>query len=185
MINVDKLMKLKNVPRTGWLLRDVPQSVAESVAEHTFEVALNSYVICKELLKLGFNVELSKVLVMALLHDSEEAVIGDVIRYVKERVKDLNSIKAELLNELGLNEEATIIREYTGLESYEGVIVKISDILATANQACRYERIGYDEVNEIIRGCVSDLSKVINLINNPELREALTKITSELLICNK
>jgi 5'-deoxynucleotidase YfbR-like HD superfamily hydrolase len=47
MINIKKIVSLKNLPRIGWLLEGVPQTFAENVAEHTFEVMIISYLISR------------------------------------------------------------------------------------------------------------------------------------------
>ena len=67
--------RLKRVPRTGWLDRGVPAAEAESVADHTFRVALLAW------LAAGTELDRDRVLKLALLHDLAEAVTGDVPPY--------------------------------------------------------------------------------------------------------
>lgn len=67
--------RLKGVPRTGWLDRDVPPEGAESVADHTFRVALLAW------LAAGPDLDRDRVLKLALLHDLAESVTGDLPPY--------------------------------------------------------------------------------------------------------
>jgi putative hydrolase of HD superfamily len=66
---------LKRVPRTGWLDRGVPAVETESVADHTFRVALLAW------LAAGPELDRDRVLKLALLHDLAEAVTGDLPPY--------------------------------------------------------------------------------------------------------
>lgn len=178
---INKLSRLKNLPRTGWLLRDIPQSLAENVAEHTFEVVLTAYVLAKTLVNMGINIDISKVLVMALFHDSEEAVIGDVLRQVKSRVQNIGVITLETLNELGLKDEIGIVKEYIDLNSVESILVKIADLIATINQGYRYLKMGYKEVKEIIDNCVDDVENIARRIDDPKLREQIINLSRNLI----
>lgn len=69
---------LKRVNRTGWSLAGVNRARPESVGEHSFGTALLSLLISKELIKDGWNVDLSKVTSMALIHDLPEALTSDI-----------------------------------------------------------------------------------------------------------
>ncbi len=62
--------------RAGWSKYwDVPEEKSESVATHIFELAFFAQFAAQEL-KLGLN--LQKVLELALVHELEELIIGDV-----------------------------------------------------------------------------------------------------------
>jgi 5'-deoxynucleotidase YfbR-like HD superfamily hydrolase len=74
LINIEKIVSLKNLPRTGWLLEGVSQTFAENVAEHTFEVMIISYLISRELTERRVSIDLGKIMIMSLFHDAEEAL---------------------------------------------------------------------------------------------------------------
>ena len=74
--------KLKTIPRGGWVLRGIKNP--ESVAEHTFRVALMAWVLGKQ--KHGLNVE--KIIKMALIHDLCEVYAGDITPYDSILPKD-------------------------------------------------------------------------------------------------
>src|SRR5947207_9014687 len=76
-----ELMRLKAVPRMGWLLRGVRD--VESVAAHSFGVALIAMWLADRALACGMHVNVGRVLRMALLHDLTEARTGDLPATIK------------------------------------------------------------------------------------------------------
>ena len=82
--------KLKTIPRGGWVLRGIKNP--ESVAEHTFRVALMARVLGKQ--KHGLNVD--KIIKMALIHDLCEVHAGDITPYDSILPKDAKK-KKEML----------------------------------------------------------------------------------------
>lgn len=68
-----KAVHLKHLYRQGWLSRGVTGMVCESVAEHSFGVALLAAVLAP---KLRLNV--GKAVLLGILHDLAEAVAGDI-----------------------------------------------------------------------------------------------------------
>jgi putative hydrolases of HD superfamily len=85
--------RLKHIPRTGWLDRGVPAGEAESVADHTFRVALLAW------LAAGPGMDRDRVLKLALLHDLAEAVTGDVPPYDPDELVEVREEdRAAMLN---------------------------------------------------------------------------------------
>lgn len=81
------LGRLKRLRRTGWLDRGVPVEIAESVADHTFRVALLSWMVATE--RRGESeaaVDPSRVLLIALAHDLPEAIAGDPTPYARSDI---------------------------------------------------------------------------------------------------
>ncbi|MFN4046079.1 MAG: HD domain-containing protein, partial [Acidilobaceae archaeon] len=72
------LAALTSLARTGWMLRGVPHSLAENVAEHLFVSAIIAYEIAVEASKRGLPVNPEKAAAVALVHDLAEALIGDI-----------------------------------------------------------------------------------------------------------
>lgn len=71
-----ELSHLKQLYRQGWLRRGVPKERCESIAEHSFGAAL----LAMWLAQAHFpELDLQKVLFMALLHDFGEVYAGDII----------------------------------------------------------------------------------------------------------
>lgn len=76
-----RTMALKFVPRTGWLDRGVDPSRVESVADHSFGVALLAWAAALQARQDGGDIDPPRVLMLALLHDLAEAEIGDMPPY--------------------------------------------------------------------------------------------------------
>lgn len=70
-----ELHSLTNIPRTGWILAGVPEP--ESVSDHCYETAIFAYLMSKQ---MDENVDIRKVLIMALFHEVAEARITDLPR---------------------------------------------------------------------------------------------------------
>lgn len=76
--------RLKTVPRTGWLDRGVPPAAVESVADHTFGVALLAWIAAQAAADPALDPD--RVLKLALLHDLAEAVTGDHPPYDRDAI---------------------------------------------------------------------------------------------------
>jgi putative hydrolase of HD superfamily len=72
---------LKALPRTGWLDRGVAPPLAESVADHSFGVALLAWLSAVERQAAGASLDPCRVLLLALAHDLAEAETGDIAPY--------------------------------------------------------------------------------------------------------
>jgi putative hydrolases of HD superfamily len=69
--------KLKSLPRTGWLARGLDALRVESVADHSFGVALLAWVCALQRQAEGAAIDPERVLKLALIHDLAEAETGD------------------------------------------------------------------------------------------------------------
>jgi putative hydrolase of HD superfamily len=76
-----RAIALKAVPRTGWRDRGVAPAQVESVADHSFGVALLAWVCAVARRAQGSALDPQRVLALALLHDLAEAETGDVTPY--------------------------------------------------------------------------------------------------------
>jgi len=68
--------RLKRTVRTGWVDRGIPAEQAESVADHSFRVALLSW-----LASARTELDRDRILKLALIHDLAEAITGDLTPY--------------------------------------------------------------------------------------------------------
>ncbi len=167
---IDTISNLKNLSRTGWLLRGIPAAVAENVAEHSFEAASIAFLIAKQLADGGVKVDVYKAATMALIHDWSEAIVGDIPRWT--------SLKLEGKKEL-VEEEAfkiftyarELFEEYLKGDSLEAVVARVSDALATYLQACRYLKTGYQDVEEIRESMKKKISELTG--KNPILESVV------------
>lgn len=148
-VTVDSLLallmsanQLKQVPRTGWVMRGVPD--AESVADHTFGVAFIALILAQ---LVDRPVDLTKLLTIALLHDLPEAVLSDIpspaLQYLSASAK--SNAERELLGEM-LEGTAQSGRwqqwwaEYEEQRGLEAQLVRDADRLDMLVQASVYEQ---------------------------------------------
>lgn len=143
-----EVMRLKAVPRIGWLLRGVRD--VESVASHVYGTACVAMLIADRARQRGLTVDVERVLRMALLHDIPEARTGDLPSTVKtyfgrENVRAGDAaITAEILAPLGelKTHYLELLSDYEHRTSLEARIVKAADKFDLLLQSCEYERGG-------------------------------------------
>jgi len=80
--------KLKNMPRRGWVIRNIKNP--ESIADHTFRVAIMAWFLGE---KKNNNLNMEKIIKMALIHDLCEVYAGDATPYDSILTKDKKKLK--------------------------------------------------------------------------------------------
>jgi putative hydrolase of HD superfamily len=161
-----ELMRLKALPRTGWLLRGVRD--VESIADHSFGVAFISMLLADRALEQGLKVNTELVLRMALLHDIAEVRTGDLPNTVKpyfpgNSLAEANDRAADdVFAALGHTAEAykRIREEYEARESLESRIVKAADKLDLLFQAKEYQKGGAQNLKEFFENAAEDFQKL-------------------------
>ncbi|QOJ78445.1 HD domain-containing protein [Infirmifilum lucidum] len=145
------LESAKWLARTGWMMRGVPASIAETVSQHSWEAGIIAFVIASRAKAACSDVDPHKAAALGLVHDLLEGFLGDIPRYTSLSMGDLkNSIERKALKELGL--EASIERlleEWMEGVSVESRIARVADSIATYLQALRYMGTGYRRTAEI------------------------------------
>jgi putative hydrolase of HD superfamily len=156
---VDLLLEsttLKRMPRTGWATRGVPH--VESVAEHSFGVAFVALALV-DILQASDNpdleLDLEKVLIMALLHDLAEVRLTDLpssaARLIPGPVKSQAEASAvtDLLAPLPDGGRFRALwQEFEDCTSPEGRLVRDADKLEMMIQCLRYEQAGSRGLDE-------------------------------------
>lgn len=161
-----ELMRLKAVPRTGWLLRGVRD--VESVAAHSFGVAFIAMLLGDRARMLGLQVDGERLLRLALLHDLTEARTGDLPSTIKSYFEPAvlkaadESAAAAMLEALGpLGQQYLALwREYEHRASFEARLVKAADKLDLLLQAREYERGGARSMQEFWENAEADFSQL-------------------------
>ena len=99
---------LKEIPRTGWLDRGIAETHAESVADHSFGVALLAWACAVERQRHGAEIDPSRVVLLALIHDLAEAQTGDTPPYDSAALPAESAAPArrEFLNRRHIRDEA-------------------------------------------------------------------------------
>ena len=161
-----EIMRLKALPRTGWLLRGVRD--VESIADHLFGVAWIALLLADRARANGHEISVEKVLRMALLHDLSEARTGDLPATIKpyfsgDTLKQADEQAArdilQPLGELGDNYLA-LWHEYEERTSLESRIVKAADKLDLLLQAREYENGGAKNLGEFWQNAEEDFARL-------------------------
>jgi putative hydrolase of HD superfamily len=150
--------KLKTTPRTGWVRRGVPRY--ESVADHSWRVATLS------LLLFGRedDIDASKCIQMALVHDLAECLVGDIAPDDNVSKADKEKMEHDAMEKIALtlgqscpNNEARqlvldLFQEYEQRETKESKAVKDLDLLDMIIQADEYEQAFGLDLSEFFQG---------------------------------
>ena len=145
---VRKIERLKKVERSGWKSW-VGIENPESVAEHSFASAVLA--MCIADLK---GLDAQKLVLMLLLHDIHEEIIGDYDYFAKKRIEEneLKKLEEEAIRKIleGLPEKLAenylaIWTEFQEQKTIEAKIAKEIDHLEMIFQALEYENEGYNK----------------------------------------
>ncbi|HEV2708486.1 MAG TPA: HD family hydrolase [Pyrinomonadaceae bacterium] len=155
-----ELQRLKRLDRTGWVLRGLPPG-AESVAAHTYGVALTAMLLADEAAARGVEVDVARVLRMSLLHDLAETRTGDMprtvadyygaqVRKAAERAAFDDVVRA--LGERLAARYGELHEDYEERASLEARLVKAADVIDLLAQALAFERAGARGLSEFWEG---------------------------------
>jgi putative hydrolases of HD superfamily len=136
---------LKQLYRQGWLKRGVPKEKCESVADHSFGVALLSHVVAEEYFP---ELDSKKIVLLGLIHDLGEVYAGDLTPHDKISQIQKSKSERESIEELFLKlpngkKYVGLWHEYETQSSKEAIFVHKIDKLEMLLQASIYENQGY------------------------------------------
>jgi putative hydrolase of HD superfamily len=173
-----KVRELKDLKRTGWVDRSVRDP--ESVADHSFMLAILAYVYAK---KLGLDPD--KAVRMALVHDICEVYSGDIANRVRDEDQIVPDSKKRELEREGMKKIVSLLpddlakeifslwEDFEYMKSGEAKLVKDLDKLEMCMQANEYakanEREKFEEFFE--DGKLH--------IKTPEMRKAFERVYGE------
>lgn len=155
---LDDLMRLKLVPRSGWISYKVNKHDVEPVSSHSYSVAVIALTMSEIMRSKHHDVNLEKVLTMALLHDLSESLTFDIskayLRYLGTRGARLKThlerhatsrILADLQHRQLERTFGKALDEYSASKSLEAKIVHCADALDLLLQVIEYGRMGYSK----------------------------------------
>ena len=150
-----ELQRLKRLDRTGWTLRGLPNGT-ESVAAHSFGVAVTAMTLADELQARGVSVNTERLLRMALLHDWAETRVGDMPKtatsYFGSEVRNRAETAAFVDVVSGVGRADSLYRDlygdYQERKSLEARLVKAADVIDLLVQALALERAGARGLDE-------------------------------------
>jgi putative hydrolase of HD superfamily len=151
---VQELGALKNLRRSGWLLRGIRG--AESIADHGYRMIVLSMLLADALCAAGEKLDAERVLRMAVLHEIGEARLGDIpytaARWLGESGKKGAENKAvrEQLSPVDdpSGRYAALWEEFAAGLSREARLVQAADKLEMIIQAAEYELSGARTLDE-------------------------------------
>lgn len=166
-----ELARLKDICRRGWLQRGVSEIECESVAEHSFGVALLGYVVASECRP---DLDTAKVMAMGLLHDIGEIRVGDItpkdgISSEEKEKREKEAVKGIFAGFSSPEKYVALHEEYENQSTPEAVFVKQADKLEMALQARLYGEEGHGRMEEFIKYAKER-------IGLPELAEIIKEI---------
>lgn len=138
-----EIVHLKQLYRQGWILRGLAPSECETVAEHSFATAM----LCLLLAGRHPELDMLKVLKLALVHDLGEAYVGDITPQDRVEKSEKNRLESEAVNKIlsRLPGGEALIEdwlEYERQQTPEARFVKEIDRLELALQASVYHSQG-------------------------------------------
>ncbi len=143
---------LKKIPRSGYQFLGTG---SESVADHSFRVAIIAYLFAKNEPKA----DTQKVILMSLFHDFHEARTGDH-NYVNKRYVTVNEDKAvsDLAQKLTSGQEiVSLIDEFNSGETLEAQLAQDADQLDFILELKRQQDLGNKSAAEWLKYSVKRL----------------------------
>lgn len=136
--------KLKDLVRTGWKRWGVKRERVESVAEHIYGTCMLAVAIWSETLP---NVNLSEVIMMLALHETEENIISDITPYDDEKKLKLKqegekATRAIFKDLIAKDVYFKLVHEFDTLATPEAVFAHKCDKLECDLQARLYSDEG-------------------------------------------
>jgi putative hydrolase of HD superfamily len=144
--------QLKRIPRMGWRLRGVGAADTESVAEHTYGMAITALLLADYIEQ---PLDRGRLLTICLIHDLAETVTLDLvpaaIRYfapVRKRQAEEAAL-SDLLAAMPSGEQVLALwREFEDGASLEGRLARDADKLELLIQAAAFEQAGWRGLDE-------------------------------------
>jgi putative hydrolase of HD superfamily len=150
-----ELQRLKRLDRTGWTLRGLPNGT-ESVASHSFGVCATAMLLADEIKQRGVEIDVERVLRMALVHDWAETRVGDMPKTAtsyfgaeaRKRAEEdaFRDIVAGTGN--AASQYESLFHDYEQRGSVEARLVKAADVIDLLIQVYALERAGARGLDE-------------------------------------
>jgi len=153
---LDDVMRLKLIPRSGWISYRINKHDIEPVSSHSYSVAAIALTLSEMMRLKNQRINEEQVLRMAILHDLPESLTFDIskeyLTYLGRKGSQLKThlerkatskILAGLQNKSLTRIFGTSLEEYRASKSLEARIVHCADGLDLLLQVIEYEKMGY------------------------------------------
>jgi 5'-deoxynucleotidase len=136
--------ELKSLQRAGWLRCGIPSNACESVADHSFGVALLALLLPLD--EIAGEHRRDRCVALALVHDLAESIVGDItphdgIEAADKHAREHDAIRT-LSQTLGDEQLLKLFEEFEAASTPEARLVRDLDVIEMAIQAKAYERRG-------------------------------------------
>ncbi len=123
------LQPMKELKRQGAIYYGERMMEADTIAGHSFTVASLAWLLARSLRQKGWNIDVEKVLGMALCHDMGEALTGDIGTAIKPAEWNVEQLAFGcLVSELPDSAALIALHEdYEELRTPEAGVVKVAD----------------------------------------------------------
>jgi len=135
-------IRLKNLIRTGWKQWNVDKERLESVAEHVFGTCMVAIGMASE---YEYDIDISKVIMMLVVHEMEEIIISDITPFqgisAEEKLERGHQAVEEIFSELNEGETyKELIYEFDARESQEAKYAYRCDKLDAVLMSLYYDK---------------------------------------------
>ena len=141
--SLEHIYNLKSLPRSGWLQSGIPELGVETIAAHSYGMAILIMYLRPQLQSGGVNVE--RALNMALVHDIAESIVGDLTPHDNVSETDKHLAEADAFKQIVSEVESgdyfqALWEDFEAIRSPEAKVVKRIDKLDMLIQAYLYEK---------------------------------------------
>lgn len=146
----------KELPRQGFLYSGFKRNEADSVAAHSYTVAVFSYLLASELKEDGWQIDPDRVLKIALFHDMGETITGDIGTYAKDLARGVfdkvenQAFKILVRNFKNKKELQGYFEDYQTPTILEAQIVKFVDTLDAFVQGFNTPSADFDDLTKTV-----------------------------------
>jgi len=145
-----EISALTNFPRIGWILAGVKDP--ESVSDHCFETAILVYMLSK---KIDYDLDLGKMLTMALFHEIGETRLTDLPRRAKPYVKSFkkDAEREILFDVMGSfsDDLFAVLDEFEKKQTMEAKLVEAAEELQIVFRSLIYAKENNGDMSEYRR----------------------------------
>jgi putative hydrolase of HD superfamily len=164
--------KLKDTVRSGWKIWGIDRHRVESVAEHIYGTCILAIAIDSE---FKFDLDLKKAIMMLVLHELEEVIIGDItilddVTKEEKRTQGAKAIEKVLDPLAKKSEYIELLNEFEEEKTFESQYAKMCDKLECDIQAKLYCEEGTAELFADKNKHLVETARIKNRIASEEAR---------------
>jgi putative hydrolases of HD superfamily len=165
-----EFVHLKHLYRQGWLMQGIPAERCESVAEHSFGVAVLAMLLAEAFYP---DLDRNKLLKMALIHDFGEVYAGDIVPESPLSLQEKHKLEKKSVTQIfeRLPNGAAYLAiwaEFEEKKSPEAQFIRELDKLEMALQASVYEHQNEIELIDFFHSAEKEIStaELVAILNN-------------------